>query len=957
MNKKYLSVILFGALMLGTTGTFTSCKDYDDDINNLQDQINTVVKDLNDLKSQIENLGTGVSSVTFDESTGVLTVVDGNGTHTYTIKTSAPQVDEVVITIEGQDLKVNGETVGKVGDTVAVENGELTINGEATGIKVGEYAILDNQDNGTVTITLPDADGNLQTVKLMKAGATLSYINVINAGVPQKNVKLEALYDINDADVTYSPYDRTLKAGLYTTLDRDLKIVVNPQSADASIYTFALKNSEGQDTELEFKKAQAYQGALTAAEVTSRASSESGIWVLENKYTRYDNNNLTDIRTNLYKRFANEAGNAYALTLQASNGVTTFNTPYDLSAEFRKIKNPDFDVLDMQYTLQGVPTKPVLSINSGDESAIYDYWLTIEQSATNLQKAELYQVKISEDGYTFSFNRETAVGNDIDLVYNYILVDGTVYQGQTGANQGKVFNVEFAEEMANVTDWPFEDKIKPFDATYVDGTNYKLIGSVCGAATAADAFGMTETYNFAEYYSALSAGNKLVWDAAMENKATAISFKLIGGEGNDQAENLNADLLKNIRYAIDNDEKEIDLQFLVDADVASNFELNTAYELVMTVKDPIANNTVAVLTFPFELQQPTLDIIHTNDKWTVWTTDKNGYETLTSYGAYGAGTTKAGTETRMYLPLYEAFQAWTKEYTDLDKNAVYYTLMQEDLSGVRLINATRTSANTLAAGLNYSTTWTDWLTYINDARMTLDPVTNDEVEKSLTVQPEFKHYGVYDEPKVKDFDLTFASLLNHSTLKMADGKETLVVNTGTHDVFISNDILNLTTPEEIGGGKFFFFDGIDADGKFVARKTLNETSFNEEQRGFMTVDEIFNIANFKAKAKNGSTPYNFIDANKAGWSIDPQTGKLSYTVGTPDANKIKIYQVDAAAKRQASGTEVLDPTATMVGAHTGGIVIQLPTCVADQEEVEITLTVEDGLGFKNDLKFVVKKIQ
>ena len=39
MNKKYLSVILFGALMLGSTGTFTSCKDYDDDINNLQEQI------------------------------------------------------------------------------------------------------------------------------------------------------------------------------------------------------------------------------------------------------------------------------------------------------------------------------------------------------------------------------------------------------------------------------------------------------------------------------------------------------------------------------------------------------------------------------------------------------------------------------------------------------------------------------------------------------------------------------------------------------------------------------------------------------------------------------------------------------------------------------------------------------------------------------------------------------
>ena len=39
MNKKFLSVILFSALMVGTAGTFTSCKDYDDDINNLQEQI------------------------------------------------------------------------------------------------------------------------------------------------------------------------------------------------------------------------------------------------------------------------------------------------------------------------------------------------------------------------------------------------------------------------------------------------------------------------------------------------------------------------------------------------------------------------------------------------------------------------------------------------------------------------------------------------------------------------------------------------------------------------------------------------------------------------------------------------------------------------------------------------------------------------------------------------------
>ena len=46
MNKKFLSAILFGALMVSSTGTFVSCKDYDDDI----DEIN---KELTDLKSKL----------------------------------------------------------------------------------------------------------------------------------------------------------------------------------------------------------------------------------------------------------------------------------------------------------------------------------------------------------------------------------------------------------------------------------------------------------------------------------------------------------------------------------------------------------------------------------------------------------------------------------------------------------------------------------------------------------------------------------------------------------------------------------------------------------------------------------------------------------------------------------------------------------------------------------------
>ena len=60
MNKKYLSVILFSALMLGTTGTFTSCKDYDDDIKNLQEQIDKKAS-IEELTAKVNELQTAIN--------------------------------------------------------------------------------------------------------------------------------------------------------------------------------------------------------------------------------------------------------------------------------------------------------------------------------------------------------------------------------------------------------------------------------------------------------------------------------------------------------------------------------------------------------------------------------------------------------------------------------------------------------------------------------------------------------------------------------------------------------------------------------------------------------------------------------------------------------------------------------------------------------------------------------
>lgn len=66
MNKKFLSVTLFSALMIGATGTFTSCKDYDDDIKNLQEQIdgqNGLSAKITAVESSISNLQSAQSGL------------------------------------------------------------------------------------------------------------------------------------------------------------------------------------------------------------------------------------------------------------------------------------------------------------------------------------------------------------------------------------------------------------------------------------------------------------------------------------------------------------------------------------------------------------------------------------------------------------------------------------------------------------------------------------------------------------------------------------------------------------------------------------------------------------------------------------------------------------------------------------------------------------------------------
>ena len=66
MNKKrnFAKTALLGVLLCGLAGpTFVGCKDYDDDIDDLQEQVNTLNKDFEELKKLV-NDGKAITSVT-----------------------------------------------------------------------------------------------------------------------------------------------------------------------------------------------------------------------------------------------------------------------------------------------------------------------------------------------------------------------------------------------------------------------------------------------------------------------------------------------------------------------------------------------------------------------------------------------------------------------------------------------------------------------------------------------------------------------------------------------------------------------------------------------------------------------------------------------------------------------------------------------------------------------------
>ena len=321
MNKKFLSAILFGALMVTSTGTFVSCKDYDDDIENLQGQISANASAIAELKALIGD-GNYVTSVTVSGQNLVVNTKNGSTT------VALPECED------------------EVGSLAEVKDNELYIDGKATGIKVaeaekefqvpvkiveGEWAVLQEDgtylstnipasgvtavknDKGQWVLSVYNADGEKESIVLPTAASLMSevelkgylyktaYKEVVVApngdtdfepitwnsngyGVINYNFSIVAggsAGSLNDDQKAWNNESMTKKLAAGQALstiaawNSAFLVRIAPASVDASELEFSFVNSQMGGVDIEMGAPEAYTGLLA-----SRAANENGLWAI-----------------------------------------------------------------------------------------------------------------------------------------------------------------------------------------------------------------------------------------------------------------------------------------------------------------------------------------------------------------------------------------------------------------------------------------------------------------------------------------------------------------------------------------------------------------------------------------------------------------------------------------------------------------------------------------------------
>lgn len=542
--------------MLGTTGTFTSCKDYDDDINNLQEQITAnadAIKKLQDLVGD----GKFVTGVTSDGNTITFTFSD-NSTVPVTIETEQAQKlevkgDELYIDDQPTGIKVAKEAEIETG-LVKAENGTWWVLGEDgkytdTEIPVsGVTAVKNDKDQWVLTIYSQDGS-EPKTIFLPTAASLITEIEVLGVVDPNSNdentankvtdgvVKYNAkvLGDLDDAQKAWNKEEgvKTLAKGqaLSTLYSKNNQLLIRlaPATVDASEMSFTLVNTQLGEAPLTLGTPAAYKGLLT------RSAESNGLWMVPVSAKE----GLTYKDLNAYKAEFEVNGNGILFAFQEKEGFTSdwnlsfkYDGTVNLSTQVYKVNSSDVTgkTSTTKYSNTDVQTdtKVAANVDAGDvtitftdANALYDAHLHFDEATI-----ERWGIKYTEGtSFTITTQPDDVTAANFQVQVHYVDMTGTV------KSEWIILHVN--KSYSDVTEYPNKnveiaaDNTKnTFDATL--DAMFTNLGSNLNKWKA-DVENSTITYQVYDKDSKTwntATNMTLALDKAEENQATKFTWKL-----------------------------------------------------------------------------------------------------------------------------------------------------------------------------------------------------------------------------------------------------------------------------------------------------------------------------------------------------------------------------------------------------------------------------------------------
>ena len=600
MNKKFLSAILFGALMVSSTGTFVSCKDYDDDIDNINKELTDIKSKLSDLESKVTTGGAYVTKIESVEGGLKVSVSDGTS-YNLTIA-GTPAGSTVVIDKTTGEISIDGTPTGFFATTGTTPQGESTapyvkdgfwyFYDDATKAFVkSEYKASGNawavQKGDSVVLHIPNEAGVMQEITLPTSSSALTALNATPSNwTSGKNIA----WSKAGADVTWAGKKGNVAAGqlLIGQLGSETA-TVTPASYDLGAQELTLVDIDGKTAPVTV--------TATAAEgdyVTDRAASPSGKWNLAIAMT--DEVTADNIATAFTKKVNGVDKNVkYALAVNGTV-MTGYEYVIDTQTVNESKTNTAYNEANIGLASANVALgTSTLSLNAATAAQAYDSYLTFEGASKTLAEAK----GITVDGMNITVPATAAATPGLSVTVNILDITGKI------AKKDVVLTIAGASVSETETVAPVSIKISTVNSFSVDlGTIFtNLDANIAQNADATKTTVTTADGNFFALTSATSIGDGLYKVA--EN--TAIAFKKADGGAATIA-------ARNAIKAV------ITLNYTGSKYTTAAKDLANIYgtfNLTLTLKDAQGNELKKVIV-PVTVSKPEFDDYYTANQYAGW---------------------------------------------------------------------------------------------------------------------------------------------------------------------------------------------------------------------------------------------------------------------------------------------------------------------------------------------------